>query len=128
MDFRSASMKNADRGPLPDTPSHALIVRTANNRLGAVYSSLHAFWMARERAAATGNARRDAYSVIFHDQTTTTCFANDLRSTPDQLLRRLLPTSPSLGNNFNAALGAAKAMMERHWSSERSTSGNIVTE
>lgn len=125
MHFRSASMRNTDRRPLPDTPSYDRIVQSANNRLGAVYSSLHAFWMARSRVVATGNAKRDAYSVIFHDQIMTTCFENNLESTPDQLLERLLPTSPSRGNSFDGALKAAKAMMERHWSSERSTSGNV---
>jgi hypothetical protein len=122
MHFRSASMGNTDRRPLPDTPGYDRIVRSANNRLGAVYSSLHAFWMARSRVVATGNAKRDAYTVIFHDQIMITCFENDLESAPDQLLGRLLGTVPSRGNNFEGALRAAKAVMERHWSSERSAS------
>lgn len=119
-------MRKSDRRPLPDTPGYDRIVRSADNRLGAVYSSLHAFWMARSRVVATGNAKRDAYSVIFHDEITTPCFENDLGSTPDQLLERLLPIRPSGGNSFNLALNAAKATMEHHWSSERSISGMYV--
>lgn len=115
--FRSASMACTDRLPLPDTPSTTRIVQSANNRLGAVYSSLHAFW--RARSAAAGNARRDAYSAIFHDTQVTTCFMNDLTSNPDQLLQHLLPIKPSNGNNFNVALKAAKRVMERFWNSER---------
>jgi len=56
---------------------------------------------------------------FFHDQIMTTCFENDVRSTPDELLGRVLPTKPSRGNNFNGALKVAKVVMERHWSSER---------
>jgi len=63
---RSGSMGTKDRRPLPGTPSTALISRHCTNRLGAVYSSLHAFWRSRDAALSAGQAgtRRDAYSVI----------------------------------------------------------------
>jgi len=110
-------MAACDRLPLPNTPTSARIIRSANNRLGAVYSSLHAFWMARSAPAA--DARRDAYTAIFHDHYMTTCFANDFTSTPDQLLEFLLPTIADGDNDFDGALKAAQTMMERFWSPER---------
>ena len=110
-------MAAADRLPLPNTPSSARIAWSANNRLGAVYSALHAFWTAR--SAAAGNARRDAYSAILHDDMMTTCFENDFTSTPDQLLELLLPIMASGENDFDGALEAAQEVMERFWSPER---------
>ena len=110
-------MAACDRLPLPNTPTSARIIRSANNRLGAVYSSLHAFWMAR--SAAAGDSRRDAYTAIFHDYDTTTCFANDFTSTPDQLLEFLLLTIADGGTDFDGALKAAQTMMERFWSPGR---------
>lgn len=56
-------MASRDRQPLSDTPSTGLISEHANNRYGAVLSSLYSFWTARQAAQPTG-ARRDAYSVI----------------------------------------------------------------
>jgi hypothetical protein len=56
-------MSSVDRHPLTGTPVTAQIVRRSNNRLGAVYSSLYAFWASRN-AAVEGQAvaaRRDAY-------------------------------------------------------------------
>jgi len=114
---KSGSMIATDRLPLPGTPMTTHIARYANNRLGAVYSSLHAFWTAR--SAVASSSRRDAYTAIFHDAIMTTCFANDFTSTPDQMLQRLLPTSAGGSNDFDGALKAAQAAMERFWSAER---------
>jgi hypothetical protein len=110
-------MAMADRLPLSNTPITTRIAQYANNRLGAVYSSLHAFWSAR--SAAASGSRRDAYTAIFHDSIMTTCFANDFTSTPDQMLERLLPTIASGSNDFDGALKAAQVAVERFWSAER---------
>lgn len=63
-------MKGGDRRPLPDSPATKRIVQRANNRFGAVLSSLYGFWTAREAALRAGSntgARRDAYTVITFD-------------------------------------------------------------
>jgi hypothetical protein len=59
-----------DRQPLPNSPVTQRIVQLANNRFGAVISSLYGFWTAREaalRGAANAGQRRDAYSIISFD-------------------------------------------------------------
>ncbi len=116
-------MGNLDHRPLPNTPSTARITHTANNRLGAVYSSLYAFWSARlvatGQASSTAPTRRDAYSVILFDGSPYTCFANDFTATPDVLVHALLAHSPRFGTDFNRALTAAEGAMETHWSMDR---------
>lgn len=121
--LRSASMRNTDRRPLPDAPAADLIQRHADNRLGAVYSALHSFWSARHAAITTSQqgagARRDAYSVVLFCEQITNVLINDFTRTPDQLLDTVLPERPSGGTDFSEALGAARAIMEENWSTER---------
>lgn len=124
-------MAGTDRRPLTNTPVSAQIASRANNRLGAVYSALHAFWQSRATAvSASGTAssnrnqaaagvRRDAYSVILFDHAVYNCVANDFNSTPQDLLNMVLRYSDGGGTNFDAALTSAKSVMESHWSSER---------
>ncbi|TDL23180.1 hypothetical protein BD410DRAFT_721351 [Rickenella mellea] len=118
---RSSSMGGNDRGPLADTPSTARILASANNRFGAVCSSLYAFWTARANTASqmTSAARRDSYSVVLFDQAPTRCFANDFSRTPDDLLEALLQYGPVWGTNFDDALLEAQTIMEDYWSTER---------
>ncbi|KAF7309973.1 VWFA domain-containing protein [Mycena indigotica] len=121
---RSGSMGYTDRRPLANTPSTTLISQSSNNRLGAVYSALHAFWLSRNTALNGGNqgtapVRRDAYSVILFDHAVSTCIANDFTSTPDKLLNLVLPYRTGGGTNFTAAIASAEALMETHWSTER---------
>ncbi|EIW81359.1 hypothetical protein CONPUDRAFT_165526 [Coniophora puteana RWD-64-598 SS2] len=121
---RSGSMDINDRHPLPGTPTTALISRTANNRLGAVFSALHSFWSARHAAVTAGgqqaaNLRRDSYSVVMFDHTVVTALANDFTSTPDQLLNTVLAYEADGGTNFTLALQQARNIMEAHWSTER---------
>jgi hypothetical protein len=116
-------MRNTDRRPLADAPAANLIRQYADNRLGAVYSALHSFWSARHAAITTGQqgvgARRDAYSVVLFCERVTNVLVNDFTRTPDQLLDTVLAEQPSWGTNFLEALGAARAIMEENWSSER---------
>lgn len=118
-------MAGTDRRPLGSSPSTARISRLHNNRLGAVYSSLHAFWVSRQAAldAATQRAgaalRRDAYSVILFDSYITNCITNDFTSSPDGLLNAVLPHGARGGTNFTSALASAQAVMEQNWSTER---------
>ena len=115
-------MSHNDRRPLANTPTADLIWQRADTRLGAVYSALYSFWSARHVATAGqqgAGARHDAYSVVLFNKRTTNVLVNDFTSTPDQLLDILLGEQPSLGTNFSKALGAARAIMEQHWSTER---------
>jgi len=119
-------MSDTDRHPLPYAPMTNQIRRSANNRLGAVYSSLYSFWSARH-VATTGNrqnigARRDAYSVILFDAVATQVLTNDFRSSPDQLLDVVLRIRTGGGTDFAAALRAGQAVMEQNWSTERPVS------
>ncbi|EIW81354.1 hypothetical protein CONPUDRAFT_55986 [Coniophora puteana RWD-64-598 SS2] len=120
----------SDRRPLPGTPTTALISKTANNRLGAVFSALHSFWVARhaavtagagggDQAAANLNLRRDAYSVVMFDHEVTTALANDFESTPEELLNAVLAYKDRGGTNFTGAMKRGQAVMEAHWSTER---------
>lgn len=115
---RSGSMDCSDRRPLPNSPGTNLISRTCNNRLGAVYSALHAFWMSRNAATAAG-ARRDAYSILLFDHDVSTGVANNFTSNPDELLNIVLAYHARGGTNFVAAVTSAQALMQRHWHTER---------
>ncbi|KAI6163533.1 hypothetical protein EDD17DRAFT_475985 [Pisolithus thermaeus] len=119
---RSGSMGRKDRRPLQNTPASSRICARSYNRFGAVLSSLFSFWSAR--AAAVGSSgsagRRDAYSVILFHRDPLTVIENDLTSNPDQLLDTLLPHQLGTGTNFTAAIAAARTVMERNWSAERS--------
>ncbi|KAJ6514906.1 hypothetical protein C8R47DRAFT_1172974 [Mycena vitilis] len=119
----SGSMSDTDRRPLPNRPGADLIIRQCNNRLGAVFSSLHAFWLSRSAATNPGRrgvvARRDAYSVIFFDYDASICLQNDSTSTPNELLHSVLRYSADGGTNFSAALQAAEGTMRDHWDDSR---------
>ncbi|KIM52556.1 hypothetical protein SCLCIDRAFT_549583 [Scleroderma citrinum Foug A] len=114
-------MSSVDRRPLQNTPASARIIATANNRFGAVLSSLFSFWSARATAIGSGMnvARRDAYSVILFNHAALTAIENDFTSTPDQLLDALLPYKADRGTNYTAALVHAQDLMKKHWCTER---------
>lgn len=116
-------MSKGDRRPLPDAPATDRIREKADNRLGAVYSALYSFWSARHAAAISDQqaigARRDAYSIILFESTTTNAVVNDFTSTPDQLLDIVLNERAKGGTNFTAALQASQALMISNWSTER---------
>ncbi|KAI1789535.1 hypothetical protein LXA43DRAFT_892776, partial [Ganoderma leucocontextum] len=118
---RSGSMDYADRRPLDNTPTTQLIRGSHNNRLGAVYSSLHGFWEARHRAVTVngGTARRDAYSVILFDHAVSNAITHDFNSSPTQLLNTVLRYQADGGTNFTLAIETAQSCLERHWSTER---------
>ena len=112
-----------DRRPLADAPMTNQIQRSANNRLGAVYSALYSFWSARH-AAITANrqgagVRRDAYSIILFSDSTASVLTNDFTSSPDQLLGAVLRYGAGGGTNFSGALRTGQAVMEQSWSTER---------
>ena len=112
-----------DRRPLVDAAITTQIQRVADNRLGAVYSALYSFWIAR-RAATTGSqqtvdSRRDAYSVILFNQETTDVVTNDFTSSPDELLDAVLRYQADGLTNFAAALQTGQTVMEQSWSTER---------
>ncbi|KAK0239018.1 hypothetical protein EDD85DRAFT_769081 [Armillaria nabsnona] len=121
---RSSSMRNKDRLPLKDTPVTASIQSTCNNRLGAVYSALHAFWMSRH-AAVTSNGRgraqhrQDSYSVILFDETIIRGVINDFTSSPRELLNGLLQHQTGFGTDYDLALSDARTVMAQNWSAER---------
>ena len=120
--FRSASMSCDDRRPLQNTPASARIITTANNRFGAVLSSLFGFWSARAAAIGSGGntARRDAYSVILFNHGALTAIKNDFTSTPVQLLDALLPYKADGHTNYTVAITHARRVMDKNWSTERS--------
>jgi hypothetical protein len=117
-------MSSDDRLPLDDAPATDRIKQRANNRLGAVYSALYSFWLARHAAVSSGQetteARRDAYSVIMFNSKTRRVVTNDVTSSPDELLDVVLNTEAEGGTNFAAALRAGQAVMVDNWDTERS--------
>lgn len=116
-------MGATDRRPLQNTPVTNRIASQHNNRVGAVYSSLHGFWQARASAlnSVAGSAipRRDAYSVILFDHHIYRSVTNDFESTPDELLNRVLPYGDGGGTNYTRAIREAQTIMEDNWSTER---------
>jgi len=121
---RSGSMSMNDLRPLPSTPVTPTIRQYNDNRLGAVYSSLHGFWVSRQAAlnAAGQNAviaRRDAYTVLLFNSWLETCVSNDFASPPEALLNTIAPHAASGGTNYTGALAGAQALMVQHWSNER---------
>lgn len=121
---RSGSMSSGDFRPLPNTPATPTIRQYNDNRLGAVYSSLHGFWTSRQAAlSAVGQnefvARRDAYSVILFNNSPATCISNDFASSPDVLLNTIAPWVADGGTNYSEALAGAQSLMIQHWSNER---------
>ncbi len=117
-------MSGGDRRPLPNTPVTASIQRACNNRLGAVYSALYAFWMSRQ-AAVTANRqtrvtnRRDSYSVVLFDHELVRGVTNDFTSSPEDLLNGLLLYQARGGTNYDLALIDARNVMTANWSPER---------
>ncbi len=116
-------MARPDRKPLPNAAGTPRITPIANNRLGAVLSSLYSFWTARQAAvsqnAQLGGHRRDAYSIIFFSRTPMTCVENDFTSSPDALLTSCLRYKPFENENYTLAIEKAQAIMTSHWSTER---------
>ncbi len=106
-----------------------MILKRHNDRLGAVYLSLHGFWQSRQTAlaapgaAAQGQpaapARRDAYSVILFNHSVTRSFENDFQRTPENLLQTLLQYEADGGTNYEDAVRETETVMRDHWSTER---------
>ncbi|KAG8710303.1 hypothetical protein FRC08_017346 [Ceratobasidium sp. 394] len=117
----SDSMTYLDRQPLPNTPISAQLKANCNNRYGAVLSALYGFWYSREAATTSSStqARRDAYSVITFDHHATTRVVNDLTSTANQLVNRLIPQSHARGTDFHRALLQTQSLIKKYWSSDR---------
>ncbi|KAH8977864.1 hypothetical protein EDB86DRAFT_3157238 [Lactarius hatsudake] len=121
---KSGSMSSTDQTPLPNAPGSDRITPKANNRLGAVFSSLYSFWIARQatfdrNAQSGGGARKDAYSLILFDSVPTNCIENDCTSSPDELLTAALQFDAGGGTNFTRALKRTQDVMSSHWSTER---------
>jgi hypothetical protein len=117
-------MSWADQSPLPNAPGANRIIAKANSRLGAVFSSLHSFWIARQAAfdrnpRPIGRSRKDAYSVILFNSEPTTCVENDFASSPEELLTAVLEHEASGGTDFTRALKKAHEVMISYWSNER---------
>jgi hypothetical protein len=116
-------MSQQDRQPLPNAAGTDRITRTANDRLGSVFSALYSFWLARQAAidrnAQIGGVRRDAYSLIFFNHEPWTSIENDLTSSPDELLTAALRYKAEGGKDFTCALRRTQSIMNAHWSTER---------
>ncbi|CAE6353050.1 unnamed protein product [Rhizoctonia solani] len=121
----STSMKCADQGPLESTPITSKLKSSCNNRYGAVMSALYTFWKSRETpgsASASRNTRlqrEDAYSIVTFSETATCNLSNDFSSTPEQLIRTLLPQKASYGTNFESAMEGASVIIEQNWDPKR---------
>jgi len=116
-------MARSDQQPLPNAAGTHLIAPTANNRLGAVLSSLFSFWIARQAAAnhnaQLGGYRRDAYTIMFFSKDPLIRVENNFTSSPDELLASCLGYQPDDSENYTRAIRKAQAIMTAHWSTER---------
>jgi hypothetical protein len=114
----------ADQLPLPNAIGTSRIIEKANNRLGAVFSSLYSFWVARQAAfdrnpQPSGRSRKDSYSVILFDSEPTACVENDFTSSPEELLAAVLEHEAVGGTDFTRALKKTHEVMISYWSNER---------
>lgn len=121
---RSGSMTYNDRRPLQDTPVSQRIALTADNRFGAVLSSIYGFWVARDAAtrnSAAVGARRDTYTVVVFDHAASMVCDNDINGTPDDLLG-MIPSTANFqgGTNFTFALQLLQRQLENTWDADRS--------
>lgn len=114
--------------PLPATPVTPTILRRHNDRLGAVYLSLHGFWKSRQTAlinpggrgqGQASSPRRDSYSVLLFNHSVTKSFENDFQRTPENLVQCLLQYEADGGTNYESAIIETEAVMRRHWNTER---------
>ena len=116
-------MREQDRQPRPNAAGIDRITPTANNRLGAVFSALYSFWLARQAAidrnAQLGGARRDSYSLIFFNHEPSTSIEGDFASSPDELLTAALRYEADGFTNFALALERTHNVMNAHWSTGR---------
>lgn len=126
---RSGSMSLHESKALPSTPVTPTIVRRHNNRLGAVYLSLHGFLQSRQVALTTPRsstqaqaapARRDSYSVLLFNHSVMRSFESDFQRTPEDMLQNLLQHEANGGTNYEQAVVETEAVMRQHWSGERS--------
>jgi hypothetical protein len=90
-------------------------------RLDTVYSALHnlSLWSGRNSGQEPTFTRRDSYSIILFDGSPKTILANDVTSSPDQLLDIVLREQTGAGTDFASALYEAEDIMESSWSIER---------
>lgn len=116
-------MTRTDCQPRADAPATDRIRQRADNRLGAVYSAVYSFWIARYIAVIAGRktvgARRDAYSVILFNSRTERVLVHDCKNNLDQLLDVMLTRQADGGKNFTQALQAGQNVMLDYWSTER---------
>jgi hypothetical protein len=103
-----------DRQPFPNSAGSDLILQKENNRLGAVFSALCSFWIARKAAldrseSPIGGGRRDSYSLIFFNhEPETSPIENDFNSSPDELLTAALEFGSDGGTDFHRCLREAR--------------------
>lgn len=116
-------MSKEDIQPTPGSSGIERIKRTADNRLGAVFSALYSFWIEREAAvnrnSVKGRDRKDAYSLIFFNHEQSTPIEYDFTSSPDELLTAALHFHAHGETDFSGAIERAQTVMTSHWSPER---------
>lgn len=116
-------MSQQDIQPPPNSAGIERIKHTANNRLGAVFSSLFSFWTERQaevnRNSIMGGVRKDAYSLIFFNHEQSTPIEYNFTSSPDELLIAALEFNTHGRANFSSALERAKKVMASHWNTKR---------
>ncbi|KAG8690805.1 hypothetical protein FRC11_009018, partial [Ceratobasidium sp. 423] len=119
----SGSMTIGDHRPLANLPVTSRLVSQCNNRYGAVVSALYGFLKNREAAVTNAGlkSRQDSYTFLMHDDKSEIRVQNDLTSTTDQLIDRLIPLRyvGCGGNNFDLAIMTAQQTIEKNWSSDR---------
>lgn len=117
-------MSKQDRSPLQDTPVTRRIFLNHNNRLGAVYSSLYMFWLARvsflNSPRRNISLKKDSYSLVVFSADASITIEDDSTSSPDGLLNELLQHQTKYGTSFLSAIQTARLAMERNWSPDRS--------
>ncbi|CUA69984.1 hypothetical protein RSOLAG22IIIB_14172 [Rhizoctonia solani] len=117
------SIAPTHQGPIKLITFTSRLVSQCNNRYGAVVSALYGFLKNREAAVTNAGlrSRQDSYTFLMHDNKSEVRVQNDLTSTTEQLIDRLIPLRPvgGAGNDFGLALTMAQQTIERNWSADR---------
>ncbi|PKC01948.1 hypothetical protein RhiirA5_504316 [Rhizophagus irregularis] len=108
----SSSMSCKDRRPIPNFPIYNDLIKSHNNRAGAVYQAVYQFMEARINSAKANqnqasSAMRDGVSLVLFNSSVIVPFENRDLTDPKDLLNIMLQHQTSGGTNFDLAIQKA---------------------
>ncbi|CAG8499822.1 1587_t:CDS:10 [Acaulospora colombiana] len=126
---RSGSMYDTDKRPLQNTPIYNQLVRSHNNRLGAVYNAVYSFIDTRISTFRSNNSfsynasltPKDTVSLILFDHEAHVEIEHAPLVDPNQFLSNMLRNTARGGTNFDLAIQKAGFVIDNHFDPTNST-------